>query len=749
MIENREQRKKSSLFRRRVIFISVFAVVLVALIVTLAIVYNFVNTVIYYVDTDANATEYVVKNVEGTWAMYDADGNLLPKENNFGCYVTKAGNLVRVNEETGKCTPQASLEISDGELASNTKILIFGHVAEKNILSLEVHNEKDDFTFYRYNVATKSIDPTAAFVYRSSPQLTIRRDAMTALASDAGYALAADRVDDPVRLSNGKIDFSEYGLVPEKRTRTVVDEDGNETVEEYDYTPAYYILTTTDGVQHKMLLGDRLVNGGGYYAQYIEIKNGKEIPREKVYVFSSSLSSTLLAEAKNFITPGISYPVTQSDYFDVTDFEIKKLNPVSNEYDKMVGFTFIDTDDRTDTVRANKPYVFNDERSSSYHPNFDRIDACLLSFMDPEIVDTVALHPSNKDLADFGLMSLDLDENGAPILDENGKEKYVFSSKYKLSFKRKAKISVDDSKGNTKEVEIEFLQTVYISEKNDNGNYYSYTTIDLIGSSEAKSVGVDLDMICEVKGETFNFLNYSVSDWTYPAFMETGIKYSTKLEITKGNYSASFDINNIKKDDRSAISINASNSLGKKFETFGMLLVADASGSNYTWYVSRTDVKLFKGETELEGEDMQYGTNALGERTKYLVKPFMTADGRIVHVNVNTIKIIHPDDTVEEYTRYHTMIFQKLFQSINSMRIAGEYTMEDEAAFLADPANLYATIALTDNEEHTIKAEFYKLTERKFYVVVNGEGGYYVNASTLDNIFENSEKFFNCQDIDI
>lgn len=748
MIENREQRKKASLFRRRIIFISIFAAALIALCVTLAIVYNFVNTVIFFTDTDEAKTEYLIKKVDGVWAMYDSEDKLLEKEANFNCYVTKAGTLVRLNEETGEATIQASLEISDGELASNTKILIFKHVAEKNIRSLEVHNEKDTFTFYRYNVETKKIDDTAAFVYRSSPQLTIRRDAMTALASDAGYALAADRVDDPILLSNGKIDLSEYGLAPEKRTRTVIDENGNEITEEYDYTPAYYILTTTTGEQHKMLLGDRLVNGGGYYAQYIEItSDGKEIPRDKIYVFSSSLSSTLLAEAKNFITPSITYPVTQSDYFDVTDFEIKKLNFASNEYDKMVGFTFIDTDDRTDTVRANKPYVFNDERSSSYHPNFDRIDSCLLTFMDPEIIDTVALHPSNQKLAEYGIMTPVLDENGEPALDENGQPKYKFNSKYIVSFKRSATISTNSgSSGNTKKVEIEFIQTIYISEKNENGNYYSYTTLELIGDSEAKSIGVDLDLICEVRGSSFNFLNYSVNDWTYPAFMETGIKYATKLTLQRGDYSASFDINNLSVDGRNGISIGASNSLGESFTTFGMINATDIGGA-YTWYVSRTDVKLFKGDKEYSGGDMKYGTNALGERTKYLEKPFKTSDGRVIYVDVDTIKIVHPDGKEESYVRYHTMIFQKLFQTVNSMRIAGEYTLENEAEFIADPANLYASISLTDNEEHTIKADFYKVSARKFYIVVNGEGGYYVNSSSVDKIFDNIDKFFKCEDI--
>ena len=747
MIENREQRKKASLFRRRIIFISIFTVALIALCITLAIVYNFVNTVIYFTDTDDAKTEYLIKNVNGVWAMYDKDDKLLEKESNFNCYVTKAGTLVRLNEETGKYNIQASLEISGGELASNTKILIFKHISEKNIRSIEVHNEKDSYTFYRYNITDKKLDDTAAFVYKDSPQLTIRRDALTALASDVGYALAASRVEKPMLLENGKIDLAEYGLAPEKRTRTVVDENGNETIEEYDYTPAYYVMTTINDEKYKMLIGDRLVNGGGYYAQYIEItKDGKEIPREKVYVFASSLSSTVLAEAKNFITPGITYPATTNDYFDVVDFEIKKLNSISNEYDKMVGFTYIDNEERKDTAKANKPYVFNDERSSSYHPNFDRIDSCLLSFVKPEIVDTVALAPSKKTLSEYGLTSPVLDENGNPVLDEYGQPKYVFSSKYVISFKRSIKLSSNTgTNGNKENSEIDLIQTIYISDKNESGNHYSYTVIDVIGDSKGETIGVDLDMICEVKSSSLNFLSYSVSDWTYPAFMETGIKYATKLTLQKDGYSATFDINNLTYDGRNGISINASNSLGEKLTTFGMINAIDAGGG-YTWYVSRVDVKLLKGDKEYEGGDMDYGVNALGERTKYLKKPFLTSDGRKIYVDVNTIKIVHPGGKTEEYVRYHTMIFQKLFQNVNSMRIAGEYSMENEEAFIADPANYYATIELTNNEDYTIKADFYKVSSRKYYVVVNGEGGYYINASSLDKIFENSQKFFRCED---
>ena len=757
MIETREQRKKASLLRRRVIIICVSVVLCLATIISLLIVYNFVNTTVYYTDP-ADGAEYQIKKENDKWVMYDEDGKKLKKESTFGYFVTDANTFVEVKDD-GTYYTRAVPETSDGELTEYEKVLIFKHIAQKEIRSIEIHNQKDTFTFWRYNIDKKKVDDSADFAFRGSPQLTLRKDAVTALASDAGYALATKRVDDPMKLKNGKIDFSEYGLVSEKRTRTVLDEDGNEIVEKYDYTPSYYLLTTTDGTQYKMIIGDRLINGGGYYAQYVEIKDGKETPRNKVYILASSISETLLAEAKNFITPGIAYPTTQSDYYKVTDFEIKKLG-ANSEYEKLVGFSF-DFSDRSGSVKGNKPYLFNDDRSKSFYPDFDKIDVCLLDLMDPEIVDIAELHPSKKTLADpkYGIMKQVLDENGEPVLDEKGNETYVFASKYVVSCKREADVKITSTTASgtetSKTVKIKYLQTIYISDKNENGNHYSYTTITILDGSDVSSAGIDLDMICEVSGTTYNFLTYTKNDWTYPAFMETGIKYATKLEMSKPGYSVSFDIHNYSetltatKETYNAIWIGASDSEGKEVSTFGMLNVKDHQG--YTWHISQNTVQVFKPDgTELfSSSDMKTANNDLGERTKYMLKPFKAADGRAIYVNLNDIKIVYPNGQSQTFVRYHTMIFQKLFQGINSLRIVGDYELEDESALISNPDNLYATLSLTDNEERTITANFYTITSRKLYVVVNGEGGYYVSTADIDRLFENVGNFFDCKDIDI
>ena len=746
MIENREQRKKSSLLRRRKIIIIISVLVVIALGVALYFVYDYVNNVVPYTDA-ADGKEYYFKVTNGLWMMYDKDGNLLKKEDAFGYYVTESGTLVELREETGEYFTRAVPDISDGELTEYEKVLIFKHIEQKNVLAVEVHNANGAFTLYRYNVNEMKVDKTCDFALRGSPLLTLKKEIVTSLIVSAGYPLATARIDDYQTTADGKIDFSEYGLAPEKRTKLDLDKDGkpkldengNPIIVEYDYEPAYYVLTTVDGEKYKMLIGDRLINGGGFYARYVEIDGDTEIPRDKVYVLGTSVQSTLLGEAKYFVTPGIAYPVTQSDYFDVENFTISKKDGEKKE--EIVSFSYIDIADRTGTVRGSKPYVFTDGRKSGYCPNYDKIDTCLLAFMKPTIVGIAVLSPTQAQRAEYGLMKQELDADGKPILDDKGNPKYVYDSEYVVSFKREAKDNANQT--------VNFLQTVYISKKNENGNYYSYTTLTFLDNTEASDVtGITFDMICEVSGDTYSFLTYDQHDWIYPYVLETGIKYTTAISLNFKDYEAKFDITNIADGDDNAISIKGSNNKGGTADTFGLLKFKDQNGNN--WTVSQTDVKVFSADgKELAPTGKLSGTNDIGEKIKYLEKPVKDADGNIIYVKLNEIKIDYVNGESKSYLRHHTMIFKKFYQSLSSLAIIDDYSMtaEEEAVLIADPEKHIISVSISDNENNTINLECYTLTARKAYIKVNGEGGYYVSTSALETIIENCNKFFNQEDI--
>lgn len=731
MIESREQRKRSSRLRRSKIII-IISVVLVAIsAIALYFVYDYVNNVIPYVD-EADGTTYYIKPVNGVWVMYDADGKLLEKEDAFGYYVTESGTLVEVKADTGKYYTRAVPDISDGELTEYEKVLIFNHVSQKNIRSIEVHNQKNSFIFYRYNITEAKTDDTADFVLRGSPFLTVKKELLSSLAVATGYPLATQRVDGAIMVGDG-IDYAEYGLVPEKRVRIEKDKDGKEIEIEYDYTPSYYIITTTKGERYKMIIGDRLVNGSGYYAQYVDINGETEKPRAKVYVLGNSIGSTVLAESKNFITPGIAYPVTQSDYYDVEDFVISKKE--NGALVPKVSFSFIDLADRTGTVNASRPYVFTDERSKAYYPNFDRIDTCLLAFMEPKIIDIAVLSPSNADRAKYGLMKEETDADGNPVLDANGNQKYVYDAPYVVSFKRTSK----DETGK----EVTFTQTIYISEKNERGNYYSYTVISL------DKIKVSLDMISEVSGTTYNFLSYDEHDWIYPYVFEMGINYVTDITLKKPDYSASFKVNSVKDGEVNAIDVKGESSTGLSAETFGMLKFTDTAGNH--WLITETDVTVYApdGTTKMSPTGRLSGTNDIGEKVKYLEKPIKDSEGNVIYVKLNEIKIDYANGSSKTYVRYHTSLFKKFFTIIYRLSIVDDYYLSDadEQALLADPSKYLATISITDNEGTVTTVDFYSLTSRKAYIVVNGEGGYYVSTSAIQNVFDSSVQFFNCENI--
>ena len=178
-------------------------------------------------------------------------------------------------------------------------------------------------------------------------------------------------------------------------------------------------VASKTGERHKMIIGDRLVNGSGYYAQYVDTETGER--RDTVYTLGGTIESTLLAPAKSLVKPGIAYPTTSTNYFDVSDFTIsQKADSTVGNYEDIITFSFIDIEDREDTVEGIHPYKFTKGEFTGFRPNYDNIDACLLSLMDPTINEICVLSPSAADKIAYGIASPEVDENGNIVYDTDG-----------------------------------------------------------------------------------------------------------------------------------------------------------------------------------------------------------------------------------------------------------------------------------------------------------------------------------------
>ena len=168
-------------------------------------------------------------------------------------------------------------------IGTNNRILMFNHVQKADIQSVDVTNEHGSYTFYR--------DSSDNFAIRGAETISYSQERLASLVVSAGYTISMTRVTEICE------DMSEYGLSPEDN-------------------PASYTLTTTRGVTHTVYIGNKIPTGGGYYCSYEN--------RPAVYVLDTTLASTLLADVRDMMQAILVYPISQNNYYTITNFDIIK-----------------------------------------------------------------------------------------------------------------------------------------------------------------------------------------------------------------------------------------------------------------------------------------------------------------------------------------------------------------------------------------------------------------------------------------
>ena len=752
MIKTREQRKTTTLLKRRIIAIVVCSVIALVFIVSSIVLYNYFSDNYVFTDVDEARTEYAIKRVNGVFVMMDKNGEILKKEkaldSNTEYYVTDFGTTIKLDETTGEYTVKylpAVNFLEDGEFIDHELLTVFKGVESANIRSIEVRNENGEYTIWRYDFSALKQSDTASFVLKDSPVSALNKDKLSYLVYYAGHPLVNSRLDDPIKDANGL--YTEYGLAEKEMT----DAQGNK----YTYKPITYKITTTSGDTHTIVIGHKLIDGSGYYLQYI---NGSGVARDAVYIFNptdmsdlngANFENTLLASAATLIDPYLLYPSTTNDYFDVTNFTISQKNKDGTAYDQIVGFSYVDMDNRKDTAQSIHPYVFLDTSFYNYHPNYDNIDTTLMKLMDPQIVKVAVLSPKNEDRYNYGLMK--------KTELEDGSIKYEYDAEYVVSFD---KVITDEVSGEKQKI----TQTLYISKANEDGNYYTYATIRFTDApDDAVIKGVSLDSICEVSPETMMFLQWDPYDWVYTGYMEISISYANKIELISKDYSASFDIKSYKEGDLNIMEIEASYTEGSKTEsikTFGLLKFTDAEG--YQWIVTPARIYMYGADgKEYKPSTRRFEYNSIGEQVHVIDKYANTRNGDHIYVDKDYVTVQHANGTTEKYLRYHNTIFKKFFGSVTGTSIVDSYIIsnEEEQTLISNPDNHLLTVKITDKDNTVFTYNFYNLTARKSYITVSiqkqGEtesstptGGFYVQATRVKKMVSDAKKFFAGEDVD-
>ena len=687
-------------------------VALVILSIVLAAAFGIVSVIVdIYEYTDLDGTEYTIRKKKGEYGLYK-DGVICDVDKD-GYYLTELGTQLEINPETGEYEIYAVVDTEGTEVVGvQQRVLMFKQLTydqsstrdmSRVIKEIEIHNQKGSFTLTR--------GETNRFDVKGYPTAILVDELFAKLANGCGYTISMQRLENPVLLEDGSIDYSEYGLAPEKRVK--LDEEGNEILDEdgnpvtYDYEPTWYTVTTMTGETYTVTLGDATVSGAGYYARYED--------RDTVYVLASAhMDEAVLQPIEALITPMMVYPMSLNTYFQVSKFtyrtdidhdaiykemvlklagvdmdalepdengeypadvkekledaakqieamEAEKFaalyDPLFEKHSRLVtAFSFIDMDVRQNMLYSSLPYKMSSDYMAGYLPNSDNIGNEVLQKLYNMTFDRVeVLGPDDDELAAFGL-------------DEPAHD---------ISF------DYTDAQGN------KWSNHFIVSEKTEDGKYYAYSEI--------------YDMILCVSESQMTYLEWEEIEWYEREYFLFNIAHVQQIKLEGAGLSGPIDF------------------------------VLDNTKSDQSEGMNSDKLEIY----------------ANGEKIDY------------------TLTVTKPSGT--QVTETSTYNFKRFFQALLTASMEGnaDLTEEEMQAFRETPdEDCYLKVTIhaddgkgkdaDDSQVHTadLVYRFYRYTERKSYFTVevldgvddpgspeNAQGRFYVLHSFCDKLIADAYRF--------
>ncbi len=491
------KRKKKSILKLQKQLIAGFLVLLILLGAAYAVVYRIVTRNVFLDELgEGNGDKYYVVEKGGKFVITDTDGYTLDMTEDKKHYVTGAGNVVDVDEETGEVSYYAYVDTEDYEqVGANDRLLIFPHTKQAQMDKIEVHNEHGSFTFKRQ----KNSDGSTSFVIKGYEDIPYSPELFSQLVVGTGYTLTIQKID---RELSAKYGLAEYGLVEEER----VDEEGKA----YTYKPAWYRITDLEGNEYKVIIGDPIPSNAGYYV--------KLDSRDSVYMISNgNLDGAVLRPLEELCTPTISLTALAGDYFDVSTFMFwNDPTPLEDPMSvkPMITFDYIDLEDRNKTEFQTTPYFSfteltltdNDGKETKYD-------------VTPKIGGYFVNEYAVDNILQF-LYMLPSRENGVRVVElgvtDEDLEKYGLNNPaYRMMFEFK-----------------DFLHDIPFSAKTEEGTYYCFSAV--------------YDMIVEIDKKYLDFFEYNDEKWMSKDFIQFNIAFIEEVEIIAPNMNYTFLCDNSK-----------------------------------------------------------------------------------------------------------------------------------------------------------------------------------------------------------
>ncbi len=365
----------------------------------------------------------------------------------------------------------------EGEVLSGSRrVMMFEHLERSQIQSIEVHNEYGEYTAY-YNAETDR------FCFKGLEGAPYNEELFSQLIVAAGFPLISDRF----LPGEDRADLSEYGLAPED-------------------DKAYFVITTrpVEGEQtrsYKVFIGKPSLTENYYYCMV----EGRDI----VYILEQSIKTTLLADVKSLLTPILTYPIEDNSYLtNISQIIIGKDGSL---------FALIQYQDEQANVPGVEnfgvtvPYIVT--KPVEYDASTEKMTALL-----GQIVNM-----SGSQLLEYSIYDIvpAVDENGDPVLDENGEQEHDYvlkpgiGEKYGLSdpaFDIYYKYKAADG------IVVDNMVSVSAKQRDDSGEYY-YVASHVF------------DTIARVEASALTFLDWSLMDYLDKPVFSVNIDKVSRIKI--------------------------------------------------------------------------------------------------------------------------------------------------------------------------------------------------------------------------
>lgn len=474
--------KKKSLFAMQKRAIAILLVMSVLLGAGAFVVNKFVSRHAF-VDEKGDGEKYYIVQKGDVFVLTDKSGELLPKTEDGKYYVTGAGNVVKLNANTGAASYFAYVDTEGTESASSTNnLLIFPHLSRDKIDLIEVHNEIGEFTLVRDD---KTSGQTTNFMIRGYAELPVDSNMLSWIVSACGNTVTK------MKLDNGKVKeygFAEYGL-------------------EDSQVKTWYKITDTSGNTHRIMIGNMTPALDGYYVRYLGrdcvyiLPTGDSLAATGMFD-TSEYQSPIFAPIEDFVTPVLTKAMKVGNYFDVHNFIYwNDPTPYSDPFSVRPAATFdyMDLEERNATEFQYVPYyTFGEYTTTDMFGNKVKHDVT------PKI-GSYYVNEYSVDSLLYSLYSLPSATEGVKVVSLTA------------NAEARAKYGLDNPHYRMRYTFGGDTLEILFSAKTENDTYYAKSAV--------------YDIILEIDASYFRYFDYKDVKWLSYDFIQFNIAFCKEVEV--------------------------------------------------------------------------------------------------------------------------------------------------------------------------------------------------------------------------